>query len=109
MTTFQPSVIIEEIKNLVSYSCNDGSQGDASFSSLHKGMIKLYFEARSVEINYENKIVKVEIPVTTREYTSVSFECQDLERFIKSCVRSDKKSLKYYQNALTYYSLLEVA
>lgn len=109
MTAFQPSEIIEEVKNLVSYSCNDCPEGSAPFSSLHKGLVKVYFEAKHVEIDYENQKVKVELPVTATEYTTVSFDCQNLERFLNSCVKTDKKSLLYYQNVLSYYSYLKVA
>lgn len=69
----------------------------------------MYFAAREVEIDYKKKIVKAEIPMNTSEYTTVAFECQDMERFIKSCIKNDKKSLLFYQNALTYYGELEVA
>ena len=109
MNTPQPSVILEEVKNLVTYSCNGSNEKGSPFTSLHKGLIKLYFEARNVEIDYQKQVVHMEIPVTANQYTSVSFECQDLERFLRSCVRSDKKSLLYYQNVLSYYSLLKVA
>ena len=109
MNPTQPSTILEEVKNLVTYSCHGSKETGSPFTSLHKGLVKLYFEARNVEIDYQNQIVKVEIPVAANNYTSVSFECQDLERFLRSCVRSDKKSLLYYQNVLSYYSLLKVA
>lgn len=109
MTTSRPSAIIEEVKNLVSYSCNDCQEGGSSFSSLHKGLVKVYFEARNVEIDYKNQKVKVELPITPTDYTKVSFDCQNLERFLKSCVKTDKKSLLYYQNVLAYYSYLKVA
>lgn len=109
MTTFQPSEILDEIKNLVIRSCNDVTDPNSIYNSLHKGIIKMYFEARNVEINYETRIIKVEIPVTEREYTTVSFECQDLSRFLNSCLKQDKRNLIFYQNALNYYSLQEVA
>lgn len=110
MTTSQPSSsIIEEIKNLLAYSCNEGQKTGASFSSLHKGLVKVYFEAKNVEIDYDRHKVKVDLPITPTEYTKVSFDCQDLERFLKSCIKTDKKSLLYYQNVLAYYSYLKVA
>ncbi len=109
MTTFQPSEILDEVKNLVSISCNSSSGMGSSFSSLHKGIIKLYFEAKKVEIDYEESIVTAEIPVSASEYTTVSFECQNLERFLNSCIKKDKRSLMFYQNVLTYYGLQEVA
>lgn len=108
MNTIQPSVILDEVNTLVSNSCNGAGMG-SSFSSLHKGIVKLYFEAKEVEIDYEKGIIKAEIPITVRDYTTVSFECQDLERFLRSCIKNDKRSLMFYQNVLTYYSLQEVA
>lgn len=108
MNTFQPSTILDEVKNLVSNSCNGSGMG-SSFSSLHKGIVKLYFQAKQVEIDYEKNLIKAEIPISEREYTTVSFECQDLERFLKSCIKNDKRSLMFYQNVLTYYSFQEVA
>lgn len=109
MQPIVPSVIIDEVKNLLTYSCTEHHEADSPFVSLHKGLVKLYFEARSVEIDYMNKKMKVEIPISNRNYTTVSFDCQDLERFLKSCIRSDKKSLLYYQNVLTYYSFMKEA
>lgn len=109
MRTIQPSEILQEVNNLVSNSCIDGSGAGSAFSSLHKGIVKLYFEARKVEIDYENSIITAEIPISARDFTTVSFECQDLERFLKSCIKADKRSLMFYQNVLTYYSLQKVA
>ncbi|GAB2764445.1 hypothetical protein [Salinimicrobium soli] len=107
MITTQPSQIIEEFKNFVHSSCLDCSNN--AFSSLHKGIIKMYFAARKVDIDYENKVVKAEIPISDHEYTTVSFECLDLERFLSSCIKNDNRSLKFYQSALNYYSILKVA
>ena len=102
MTTHQPSQLIEEFKNFVHSSCVDCTQIE-SYSSLHKGIIKMYFGARRVEIDYKNKIVKAEIPVSDFEYTTVSFECQEIDRFLASCVKTDQRSLNFYKNSLHYY------
>lgn len=104
MTTFQPSQIIEEFKNFIHSSCASSDQDISKYSSLHKGIIKMYFAARKVEIDYSNHTVKAEIPVSDYEYTTVNFECQDLDRFLSSCVKSDKRSLNFYQSALSYYN-----
>lgn len=109
MTTIQPSVILDEVNSLVSQSCSEGTGCANRFTSLHKGIIKMYFEAKEVEIDYRKGIISAEIPVSATEYTTVSFEYQDLERFLKSCIKKDKRSLTYYQNVLTYYSMSRVA
>ena len=109
MTAFQPAEIINEFKNFIHNSCTNCTGTNAIYNSLHKGIIKMYFEARKVEIDYDNKVINAEIPVTDKEFTSVSFECLDLERFLTSCLKNDKRSLNFYQSALNYYSLSRVA
>lgn len=104
MTTFQPSQIIEEFKNFVHNSCTNSENDISTYSSLHKGIVKMYFGARRVEIDYKEHTIKAEIPISDHEYTTVNFECQDLNRFLSSCVKSDKRSLKFYQSSLNYYN-----
>ncbi|WP_029035786.1 hypothetical protein [Salinimicrobium terrae] len=104
MTSFQPSQIIEEFKNFIHISCTDSETGLDKFSSLHKGIIKMYFNARRVEIDYKNHVIKAEIPMSDFEYTTVNFECQDLNRFLSSCIKKDKRSLNFYQSSLNYYN-----
>ncbi len=109
MTTLQHSQIIDEFKNLVQHTCSDCASTNAAYSSLHKGIVKMYFSARKVEIDYEKHLIKAEIPIRTYEYTTVNFECQDLTTFLSSCIKKDKRSLNFYQSSLNYYSLIQVA
>ena len=104
MTSFQPSQIIEEFKNFIHNSCTNCETEIEKFSSLHKGIIKMYFGARRVEIDYNLQTIKAEIPVSDYEYTTVNFECQDLDRFLSSCIKKDKRSLNFYQSSLNYYN-----
>jgi hypothetical protein len=104
MTTFQPNEIIEEFKNFIHFSCLNGGIANEQFGSLHKGIIKMYFGARKVEIDYERSVVKAEIPTSDFAYTTVNFECQDLDKFLSSCIKKDKRSLNFYQSSLNYYS-----
>ena len=109
MTTLQPSELIEEFKNFVHSSCMNCQEKSSAYSSLHKGIIKMYFGARNVEIDYEKQVIKAEVPVSDHEYITVDFECQDLDRFLSSCIKKDKRSLNFYQSTLNYYNLLQVA
>jgi hypothetical protein len=104
MTSFQPSQIIEEFKNFIHSSCTSSETGMEKFSSLHKGIIKMYFGARRVEIDYKLQTIKAEIPISDHQYTTVNFECQDLDRFLSSCIKKDKRSLNFYQSSLNYYN-----
>lgn len=108
MTALQPSEIISEFKNFIHSSCSNCDE-TSIYSSLHKGIIKMYFGARKVDIDYDNKMVMAEIPISDHDYTVVNFECQDLDRFLSSCVKNDKRSLNFYQSALNYYSIGRVA
>lgn len=108
MTVFQPSEIIQEFKNFIHSSCLNCDE-ESTYSSLHKGIIKMYFGARKVDIDYKNQMIKAEIPISDHEYTVVNFECQDLDRFLSSCLKKDKRSLSFYQSALNYYSHAKVA
>jgi hypothetical protein len=104
MTSFQPSQIIEQFKSFIHSSCTDLETGMEKYSSLHKGIIKMYFGARRVEIDYQNQTIKAEIPISDHEYTTVNFECQELDRFLASCIKKDKRSLNFYQSSLNYYN-----
>lgn len=104
MTSLQPSEIIEEFKNFIHTSCTDSETEIKKYSSLHKGIIKMYFGARRVEIDYKNQLIKAEIPMSDFEYTTVNFECQDLDCFLSSCLKKDKRSLNFYMSSLNYYN-----
>lgn len=104
MTTFQPSELIEEFKSFIHSSCKDCETELDKYSSLHKGIIKMYFGARRVDIDYKQQSIQAEIPISDSEFTTVNFECQDLDRFLTSCLKKDKRSLNFYQNSLKYYN-----
>ena len=104
MTSFQPSQIIEQFKNFIHDSCATCETEMDKYSSLHKGIIKMYFGARRVEIDYKQQLIKAEIHMAPHQYTTVNFECQDLDRFLSSCLKNDKRSLNFYQSSLNYYN-----
>lgn len=104
MTSFQPSELIEEFKNFIHTSCTDCEDELDKYCSLHKGIIKMYFSARRVEIDYKHQSIKAEIPMSDYEYTTVNFEYQDLDQFLTSCLKKDKRSLNFYRNSLKYYN-----
>ena len=95
---------LEEVKNLISYSIKKGHPEDSNFEMMHRTILKKYFEARNVKINYEEQTIDLDLPVGKKRYTSITFECQELERFLKSCLKKDEKSLYFYQSLLAEYS-----
>lgn len=101
--------LIDEIKNLITYSVHNRDMENSNFTTLHRAIIKKYFEAKNVTINYEEHSVDMKLPVGEKKYTSITFECQDIERFLKSCLKKDEKSLFFYQNLLTQYNIISAA
>lgn len=101
--------ILDEVKNLISHSIINKNLEKSNFQNLHRAIIKKYFEAKQVNIDYEAQTVDMQLPVGQKKYTSITFECQDLERFLKSCLKKDEKSLFYYQNLLSQYNVISAA
>ncbi|HSP11983.1 MAG TPA: hypothetical protein VLO29_05595 [Salegentibacter sp.] len=108
-TITQPNHIIEEVKNLITYSITNPDVGINYFNTMHRAIIKKYFEAKNVEINYTEQTVEMQIPVGNKQYTNITFECQNLQRFLKACLKKDNRSLEFYQSLLTHYNVTHAA
>ncbi len=109
MNRFTTPEILDEVKNLISYSVHNRNEDNSNFKTMHRAIIKKYFEAKHVNIDYENKTIDMKLPVGQRKYTSITFECQEMERFLKSCLKKDEKSLFFYQNLLSQYNVTSAA
>ncbi|TRO64256.1 hypothetical protein [Christiangramia sabulilitoris] len=101
--------ILDDVKSLISYSIANKDQDNSNFQMMHRAIIKKYFEAKHVNINYAEQTVDLKLPVGHKKYTSITFECQDLERFIKSCLKKDDKSIFFYQSLLNHYNVISAA
>lgn len=108
-TITQPNLIIDEVKNLITYSISNPDVEIDNFNTMHRAIIKRYFEAKNVEINYDEQTVEMQIPVGNKQYTTITFECQNILRFLKACLKKDKKSLEFYQSLLTHYNVTHAA
>lgn len=109
MTRLATPQLIDEIKNLITYSVHNRGLENSNFPTLHRAIIKKYFEAKHVSINYEDHTVDMKLPVGERKYTNITFECQNIERFLKSCLKKDEKSLFFYQSLLNQYNIISAA
>ena len=109
MNRFTTPEILDEVKNLISYSIINRTQENSNFQTMHRAIIKKYFEAKNVNINYKDQTIDLQLPVGQRKYTSITFECQDLERFLRSCLKKDEKSIFFYQNILNHYNITTAA
>tara|TARA_R100000935_G_scaffold33807_1_gene54233 strand:+ start:730 stop:1059 length:330 start_codon:yes stop_codon:yes gene_type:complete len=109
MNEFTQNEILEDVKNLISYSINNAELDNSKFESLHKAIIKRYFDAKRVRINYAANIVDLELPLSKGKYIPITFECLELSSFIQSCLKKDNSSLNFYQNLLTNYKIVSAA
>lgn len=101
--------IIDEVKNLISYSITNQGEENSNFQTMHRAIVKKYFDAKHVNINYEDETIDLKLPVGQKKYTNITFECQDLERFLRSCLKKDEKSMFFYQNILNHYNITTAA
>ena len=109
MNNFTPELIITEVKNLISYSIANKQEDKEKFEDLHKAVIKKYFDAREIKINYLTQTIDLQLPISNSNYTGITFECLDLNNFLQSLVKKDEQSLFYYQNLLSNYSSVVAA
>lgn len=104
MRNYSPELIIDEVKNLISYSITNKEEDNAEFESLHRAILKKYFEAKNIEINYLAQTIDLDLPISNTNYTRITFECLDLNGFLQSCVKCDEKNQFFYQNLLSHYN-----
>lgn len=109
MRNFTPNEILEDVKNLISYSITNLEVDNSKFESLHKAIIKQYFDAKSVKINYKDQVVDIKLPIAKGKYIPITFECLELNSFIQSCLKKDENSLYFYQNLLSHYNIVSAA
>lgn len=105
MTTYEPAEILRELNSLITHSCASPEGGNEIAESMHMAIIKKYFGANKVSLDYKNNLINVQVPITKKDFTSITLECQDMERFLKSCIQEDATSLSFYQNMLIYYNV----
>lgn len=106
MTTYQSSIILEEVDNLITYSCRDKSASTGRFNPIHRAIIKKHFNASEVSFHHDHQAVDLKIQAKENDFVNVSFKCPNLEGFLKSCIENDRNSLAFYQHMLTYYNVM---
>lgn len=109
MSNFTPEIIIDEVKNLISYSITNPEEDKKKFESLHTAVIKKYFEAKDIKINYIAQTIDLQLPMSNNNYIAITFECLDLNNFLQSCLKKDEQSLFFYQNLLSNYNVVVAA
>lgn len=100
MNNITPELIIEEIKNLIFYSINNPDEERLKFEELHKNILKKYFDAKNIQIDYQAQTIDLHLPMSNKQYTSITFECLDLCGFLQSCLKNDDQSINFYHGLM---------
>ncbi|GAB5474929.1 MAG: hypothetical protein Mars2KO_30280 [Maribacter sp.] len=98
--------ILMEMEDLIAQSCPQ-QKVDQHFESLHVDLIKKYYNATEVSIDYHRKRVEMDLVVNDTDYDPktvnlylptlhVNLRYRDLRDFLKSCVDQDTKSIVFY-------------
>lgn len=99
--------IVTEFKNLIALTVADVQ--NEKCQKLHQAILETYFDAKNIDIDYERKVINLQIPVGENQYTRISFECLDIDGFLQSCLKKDQKSINYYQDLLRRYDMVSAA
>ena len=109
MNTITTHETIDQVKDLISFSIINKNTDESNFHKLHRALVKRYFDAKHINIDYQAQTIDLKLPVGQKKYTQITFECQDIERFLKSCLKKDDKSLFFYQTLLDHYKVTSAA
>ncbi|RMB59437.1 hypothetical protein EAX61_07570 [Dokdonia sinensis] len=100
------TLIINGLHNLIDYSTRENQKAHKGFQELHNAIIKHFFNASSVTIDKIEKTICLGVAVLSKG-CNVTINYDDLNAFLKSCVRADAGNITFYKNLLHYYTLTE--
>ncbi len=109
--------ILLELENLIAQSCKSPMRSKR-FKELHILLLKKYYNAANVSIDYHRHRVKMDIVIDDATYqpgkinvnipvipTNLLFD--NLKNFLKSCLDKDQKSLGFYAQILHSFAKKE--
>ena len=110
--------IAMEIENLISKSCANQQMTD-KFKNLHIALLKKYYNAADVSIDYHRKRVEMDIVMDDNQYDPQKVNTyiptlhanllfKNLKDFLKSCIEMDAKSLGFYAGLLRTFTKKDV-
>ncbi len=95
--------ILKSLNDLIEYSTDFRLQRSASFRQLHIALIKHFFNASSVVLDIDTNKVCLGLD-TLNKGAEVTIEYDNLEKFLKSCIRNTSSNVAFYKNILHYYA-----
>lgn len=110
--------ITSEIESLISKSCASQKATD-NFKTLHVALLKKYYNAADVSIDYHRKRVEMDIVMDDTQYDPhkvntyiptlhANLLFKNLKDFLKSCIEKDAKSLGFYASLLRTFTQKDV-
>lgn len=110
--------VISEIENLISQSCPN-REISQKFKNLHVAILKKYYNASDVSIDYHRKRVAMDIVMDDSVYNPKKVNTylptlhanllfKNLNDFLKSCLDKDHKSLAFYASLLRSFANKDV-
>ncbi|MBW2962467.1 DnaA ATPase domain-containing protein [Mesonia aestuariivivens] len=101
-TTYDNQEIIQEMNNLIHFSCTENNQ---QLEKFQEALIKKYFAAVEVKIDKPNQEIHLKLMVKKAQYANVIVNYKNFEEFLKSCLEDDLGNLSFYQNMLMFYNI----
>lgn len=103
-----------ETEKLITQSCNE-NQLDKKAVDLHKLLLKKYYNAAEVKIDYERHRINMDIIISEEDYdpktvnlalatVPVNLFFKNICDFLKSRLEKDVKSLAFYSRILLQYT-----
>ena len=102
--------VLVELEKLISLSCRNPT-GSQNYQQLHIALLKKYYNATNVSIDYHRHRIQMEVilddsvydPKTVNTYlptiyTNLLFK--SLNNFLSSCIEKDNKSVGFYSQLL---------
>ena len=107
-----------EIENLISKSCAN-QQSTKKYEPLHVALLKKYYNAADVSIDYHRKRVAMDIVIDDRYYhpTKVNTRIptlhanllfKNLKDFLNTCIELDTKSIGFYAGLIRTFTKKDV-
>lgn len=105
--------INKEMRILIDKSCDFETSGDIYYS-FHKSLLKFFFNAIAITIDYDKKLISLwnSKPTSKDEYrlydlneaVSAKVNYTNLEDTLKGCLEEGEKQERFYRSLLTFYN-----
>ncbi|PIB37840.1 hypothetical protein [Maribacter sp. 4G9] len=109
--------IIMELERLIAQSCGD-EQKSRKFTQLHVALLKKYYNAADVSIDYHRHRIKMDVLMDDTSYSPgklninlpilhINLLFDNLKSFLRNCIDKDSKSLGFYAQLLKNFKQKE--